>query len=148
MRTTWSCTRRARASHAPPPAPSTRAGELLRSRRRRAPRPQFGDKLYTGLESTVTKHLREVAKQVTSANDDGLLKVLKGVWDKHKLSSIMIRDILMYMVRRTHAPRGARLLRATPPPARPLTGPSPATAWTGGHTRVTCPQTRLSHCTS
>ena len=60
---------------------------------------KFGDKLYNGLTETITKHLQGVATKVIAANDDAFLSELKDKWDKHKLSSIMIRDILMYMVR-------------------------------------------------
>ena len=60
---------------------------------------KFGDKLYAGLINTITKHLQNVAAHVQAANDDAFLPELKDSWDKHKLSSIMIRDILMYMDR-------------------------------------------------
>jgi len=60
---------------------------------------KFGDKLYNGLTETITKHLQGVATKVIAANDDAFLSELKDKWDKHKLSSIMIRDILMYMDR-------------------------------------------------
>ena len=65
----------------------------------RLARRRFGDKLYTGLAETITKHLQVVAAEVIAANDEQFLLVLKDKWDKHKLSSIMIRDILMYMDR-------------------------------------------------
>jgi len=60
---------------------------------------KFGDKLYNGLSDTITRHLQSVAIQVADANDECFLPDLKDKWDKHKLSSIMIRDILMYMDR-------------------------------------------------
>lgn len=60
---------------------------------------KFGDKLYNGLTETITQHLQAVAAEVQAANDEQFLPELKDKWDKHKLSSIMIRDILMYMVR-------------------------------------------------
>ena len=44
-------------------------------------------------------HLQAVAQEVIAANDEQFLLELKDKWDKHKLSSIMIRDILMYMDR-------------------------------------------------
>ena len=62
-------------------------------------RDRFGDKLYSGLTDTITKHLQAVAAEVIAANDEQFLPELKDKWDKHKLSSIMIRDILMYMDR-------------------------------------------------
>jgi len=61
---------------------------------------KFGDKLYNGLVDTITQHLSIVAGEVASTADDGrFLEELKDKWEKHKLSSIMIRDILMYMDR-------------------------------------------------
>eukprot|EP00965_Chrysotila_dentata_P005379 176763-Pleurochrysis_carterae.AAC.3 len=60
---------------------------------------KFGDRLYNGLVDTITQHLREVAAEIQQASDEEFLLVLKDKWVKHKLSSIMIRDILMYMVR-------------------------------------------------
>ena len=68
---------------------------------------KFGDKLYNGLTDVVTRHLQGVAQQVQAANDDQFLPELKDKWDKHKLSSIMIRDILMYMVRHRATPTGS-----------------------------------------
>ena len=62
---------------------------------------KFGDKLYSGLVETITLHLRSVAAEIQACRDDEFLTVLKDRWEKHKLSSIMIRDILMYMDR-TH----------------------------------------------
>ena len=60
---------------------------------------KFGDKLYSGLTQTITKHLQTVAAEVQATQDDRFMLELKDKWDKHKLSSIMIRDILMYMDR-------------------------------------------------
>ena len=60
---------------------------------------KFGDKLYNGLSDTITRHLQAVAGQVADSNDERFRPELKDKWDKHKLSSIMIRDILMYMDR-------------------------------------------------
>ena len=60
---------------------------------------KFGDKLYNGLVETITLHLRGVAAEVQSASDGDFLAQLRKMWEKHRLSSIMIRDILMYMDR-------------------------------------------------
>lgn len=60
---------------------------------------KFGDKLYSGLAETVTTHLRGVAAEIQGVSEDDFLGQLKEKWEKHKLSSIMIRDILMYMDR-------------------------------------------------
>ena len=75
---------------------------------------KFGDKLYQGLTDTITAHLKTVAEQVQSANDTEFLNELKDKWDKHKISSIMIRDILMYMVRGPPPPRGTAGSRLRP----------------------------------
>lgn len=61
---------------------------------------KYGDMLYDGLVNTITQHLRGVAAEVAAASDDErFLLQMKDKWEKHKLSSIMIRDILMYMDR-------------------------------------------------
>lgn len=59
---------------------------------------KYGDRLYNGLKEVVDDHLKSVAKQVVSANDDNFLDVLNSVWNDHHQSMLMIRDILMYMV--------------------------------------------------
>lgn len=59
---------------------------------------KHGDKLYNGLADTVRAHLRKMASDVESANDASFLELLNKKWADHKLSMIMIRDILMYMV--------------------------------------------------
>ena len=75
---------------------------------------RFGDKLYAGLTDTITSHLQAVAGEVVAANDEQFLLSLKDKWDKHKLSSIMIRDILMYMVRGRPPRRGTAGSRLRP----------------------------------
>lgn len=60
---------------------------------------KFGDKLYNGLVETLSIHLRSVTDEVQRVNDEEFLQRLKEKWDEHRLSSIMIRDILMYMDR-------------------------------------------------
>ena len=59
---------------------------------------KFGDKLYNGLVETITAHLQGVAVHIQACSDEEFLGTFKEKWEKHKLSSIMIRDILMYMV--------------------------------------------------
>jgi E3 ubiquitin-protein ligase DOA10 len=61
---------------------------------------KYGDRLYSGLRDVVNQHLREVADQVTSVHDDLFLDAINNAWSEHKVSMLMIRDILMYMVRR------------------------------------------------
>lgn len=59
---------------------------------------KYGNQLYEGLRSTVLEHLQEVANQVASAVDEEFLSELNKAWSDHKISMLMIRDILMYMV--------------------------------------------------
>ena len=58
-----------------------------------------GDTLYNGLKSVVDEHLKGVASRVAMAIDDYFLQELNKSWQDHKISMLMIRDILMYMVR-------------------------------------------------
>ena len=60
---------------------------------------KYGDLLYDGLRGVVDDHLREVASRVAAANaDDVFLADLNRVWKEHKISMLMIRDILMCAV--------------------------------------------------
>ena len=82
---------------------------------------KYGDLLYEGLErvslnifdcfitfifiltpliQVVDKHLLEVAIEVTSTEtEEEFLERMDSAWSHHKISMLMIRDILMYMVR-------------------------------------------------
>lgn len=60
---------------------------------------KYGDLLYRGLREVVHEHLLSVAKQVAAANDQDFLLELQHAWNNHKMSMLMIRDILMYMDR-------------------------------------------------
>lgn len=60
---------------------------------------KYGDRLYKGLQQVVDEHLRGVANEVAVANDDTFLEALNKAWSDHKISMLMIRDILMYMDR-------------------------------------------------
>lgn len=61
---------------------------------------KYGDMLYKGLQQVVDEHLKGIAdEKVVAANDDEFLQQLRAVWNDHKVSMLMIRDILMYMVR-------------------------------------------------
>jgi cullin 3 len=60
---------------------------------------KHGERLYNGLTETVRAHLLSMAGEVDSTNDAEFLEVLNKKWSEHKLSMMMIRDILMYMVR-------------------------------------------------
>ncbi len=60
---------------------------------------KYGDLLYNGLKSVVDEHLKEIADQVATSVDENFLTELNKAWSDHKISMLMIRDILMYMVR-------------------------------------------------
>jgi cullin 3 len=60
---------------------------------------KYGDRLYKGLHHEVDEHLKSVANDVASANDDTFMDALNKAWSDHKISMLMIRDILMYMDR-------------------------------------------------
>lgn len=60
-----------------------------------------GDMLYDGVQEEVRQHLLGVAQVVASNPDETLLQALGHKWRLHKVTMVMIRDILMYMVRHT-----------------------------------------------
>ncbi|XP_047337109.1 cullin-3A-like [Impatiens glandulifera] len=60
---------------------------------------KFGEKLYSGLVSTLTLHLKNMAKSIDSAQGDLFLEELNKKWLYHNKSLQMVRDILMYMDR-------------------------------------------------
>lgn len=60
---------------------------------------KYGDRLYSGLRDVVNSHLREVADSVVGVHDDQFLEAINTAWNEHKISMLMIRDILMYMDR-------------------------------------------------
>lgn len=60
---------------------------------------KYGDILYNGLKSVVDEHLKEIAEHVANSVDENFLLELDKAWNDHKLSMLMIRDILMYMDR-------------------------------------------------
>lgn len=60
---------------------------------------KFGEKLYSGLVSTMTSHLKEIAKYIESTQGGLFLEELNRIWTEHNKALQMIRDILMYMDR-------------------------------------------------
>lgn len=60
---------------------------------------KHGEKLYSGLVSTLTSHLREIAKSIEVAQGPSFLEELNRKWTDHNKALQMIRDILMYMDR-------------------------------------------------
>ncbi|XVE91471.1 hypothetical protein REPUB_Repub01dG0012800 [Reevesia pubescens] len=60
---------------------------------------KFGEKLYSGLVTTMTSHLKEISKSIEAAQGDLFLEELNRKWNDHNKALQMIRDILMYMDR-------------------------------------------------
>ncbi|XP_076901000.1 cullin-3A-like [Bidens hawaiensis] len=60
---------------------------------------KFGEKLYSGLVSTMTAHLKEIAAAVEASQGPLFLEELNRRWMEHNKALQMIRDILMYMDR-------------------------------------------------
>jgi cullin 3 len=60
---------------------------------------KFGEKLYSGLETTMTSHLSEISKSIEAAQGELFLEELNRKWADHNKALQMIRDILMYMDR-------------------------------------------------
>lgn len=60
---------------------------------------KYGDVLYKGLKDVVSNHLSGIADGVCGAVDENFLPALEKAWSDHKISMLMIRDILMYMDR-------------------------------------------------
>ncbi|XP_022733424.1 cullin-3A-like [Durio zibethinus] len=60
---------------------------------------KFGEKLYSGLVTTMTAHLKEISKSIEAAQGDFFLEELNRKWNDHNKALQMIRDILMYMDR-------------------------------------------------
>ncbi|KAJ9683671.1 hypothetical protein PVL29_019304 [Vitis rotundifolia] len=60
---------------------------------------KFGEKLYSGLVSTMTHHLEVISKSIEAAQGGLFLEELNRKWADHNKALQMIRDILMYMDR-------------------------------------------------
>ncbi|KAJ0043707.1 hypothetical protein Pint_19239 [Pistacia integerrima] len=60
---------------------------------------KFGEKLYSGLVTTMTFHLTEICKSIEAAQGGLFLEELNRKWADHNKALQMIRDILMYMDR-------------------------------------------------
>ncbi|PWA39388.1 cullin 3 [Artemisia annua] len=60
---------------------------------------KFGEKLYSGLVSTMTSHLKEIALSIEASQGALFLEELDRKWTEHNKALQMIRDILMYMDR-------------------------------------------------
>uniref|UniRef100_A0A1D1YRK4 Cullin-3B n=1 Tax=Anthurium amnicola TaxID=1678845 RepID=A0A1D1YRK4_9ARAE len=64
---------------------------------------KYGEKLYSGLVTTMTFHLKEISKSIEAAQGGLFLEELNRKWGEHNKALQMIRDILMYMDR-TYVP--------------------------------------------
>ncbi|XP_047310143.1 cullin-3A-like [Impatiens glandulifera] len=60
---------------------------------------KFGEKLYSGLMTTMTSHLHEIANSIEVAQGEVFLDELNRKWTDNNKALQMIRDILMYMDR-------------------------------------------------
>ncbi|KAF5764221.1 putative cullin protein, neddylation [Helianthus annuus] len=60
---------------------------------------KYGEKLYTGLVSTMTSHLVTMSRCIENAHGETFLDELNNKWTDHNKALQMIRDILMYMDR-------------------------------------------------
>ncbi|KAJ8441329.1 hypothetical protein Cgig2_024841 [Carnegiea gigantea] len=60
---------------------------------------KYGEKLYSGLVTTMTAHLKEISKSIEAAQGGSFLEELNRKWTDHNKALQMIRDILMYMDR-------------------------------------------------
>ncbi|KAJ0703500.1 putative cullin [Helianthus annuus] len=63
----------------------------------------FGEKLYSGLVSTMTVHLKEIVASVEASKGPLFLEELNNKWTQHNKALQTIRDIVMYMDR-TYVP--------------------------------------------
>ncbi|CAN6239438.1 unnamed protein product [Urochloa humidicola] len=68
---------------------------------------KYGEKLYDGLQSTMTWRLKEISKSIETAQGGLFLEELNAKWMDHNKALQMIRDILMYMDR-TYVPTAHR----------------------------------------
>ncbi|KAK4261129.1 hypothetical protein QN277_004173 [Acacia crassicarpa] len=60
---------------------------------------KFGERLYSGLVTTMTAHLKDIANSVETAQGESFLEEINRKWNDHNRALQMIRDILMYMDR-------------------------------------------------
>jgi len=60
---------------------------------------KHGELLYQGVCDCIQAHLEDIAIEVAATPDEVLLAKINGVWEEHKNTMAMVRDILMYMDR-------------------------------------------------
>uniref|UniRef100_A0A1J3ITE6 Cullin-3B n=1 Tax=Noccaea caerulescens TaxID=107243 RepID=A0A1J3ITE6_NOCCA len=60
---------------------------------------KFGEKLYSGLVTAMTAHLKEIRNSIEAAQGDSFLEMINKKWNDQNKALHMIRDIVMYMDR-------------------------------------------------
>ncbi|KAK4753573.1 hypothetical protein SAY87_001677 [Trapa incisa] len=60
---------------------------------------KFGEKLYVGLITSITAHLKKISKSIEDVQGGLFLEELNRKWNEHNKALQMIRDIFMYMDR-------------------------------------------------
>lgn len=60
---------------------------------------KHGDLLYNGTQNTIRSKVSAAIREVAALPDDVLLDAILNVWNEHKTTLTMIKDILMYMDR-------------------------------------------------
>ncbi|XVF58253.1 hypothetical protein PTKIN_Ptkin07bG0049700 [Pterospermum kingtungense] len=58
-----------------------------------------GEKMYSGLVTTMTSHLKEMRSSIEAAQGGLFLEEIERKWAEHKMAFQIIRDVLMYMDR-------------------------------------------------
>ena len=69
---------------------------------------KHGELLYDGVRSCASTHLERIGDEVARTTDEQLLASLRGCWERHRVTMVMIQDILMYMDR-TYVTQNRRL---------------------------------------
>ena len=60
---------------------------------------KHGALLYDGVESKLTSHLLDTVNRLGESEDETLLEEVSTAWSEHRVTMVMVRDILMYMDR-------------------------------------------------
>lgn len=68
---------------------------------------KHGDLLYSGVSDRLATHLLETVQRLADIPDSSLLEEMAHAWSEHRITMVMVRDILMYMDR-TYVPQNRR----------------------------------------
>mmetsp|Transcript_9335 Transcript_9335/g.19083 ORF Transcript_9335/g.19083 Transcript_9335/m.19083 type:complete len:765 (+) Transcript_9335:530-2824(+) len=68
---------------------------------------KHGDLLYAGVSDRLASHLLEIVQRLADVPDSSLLEEMAHAWSEHRITMVMVRDILMYMDR-TYVPQNRR----------------------------------------